>query len=112
MSTETMTVTVRDRSAESPWGVGLTRPCTRKIEISPFCPTCGERRGEPEGLNQCDDGAFYWVQVWQNPCGHQDMYADVITEACERAGQPAPVSSGTGTPPGSGYERTTGTSRC
>jgi hypothetical protein len=77
----TMTVTVRDRASEAPWGVGLTNPVTRKITISAFCPVCGGRRGEPQGLNQCDDGAFYWVQVWKNPCGHLDMYEDVLNEA-------------------------------
>lgn len=78
---ETMTVTVRDRSREAPWGVGVTTPVTRKITISAFCPRCGQRRGEPQGLNQCDDGAWYWVQVWTNPCGHLDMYEDVLSEA-------------------------------
>lgn len=78
---ETMTVIIRDASHERPWGVGLTTPVTRKVTISAFCPTCGERRGEPRGSNQCDDGAFYWVQVWTNPCGHIDMYSAVAKEA-------------------------------
>lgn len=82
---ETMTVTVRDLSAEAPWGVGLTNPVTRKVVISAFCPVDGERRGEPRGLNQCDDGAHYWVQVWANPCGHTDMYDAVIKEAAALA---------------------------
>ncbi|MGV9818389.1 hypothetical protein [Nocardia xishanensis] len=81
---ETMTVTVRDRSAEAPWGVGLTSPVTRQVTISANCPRCGQRRGEPRGLNQVDDGAHYWVQVWINPCGHVDMYADVVVEAAAR----------------------------
>lgn len=80
-SIDTMTVTVRDRSAESPWGYGLTRPITRTITISAFCPACGQRRGEPSGINECDDGAAYWVQQWFNPCGHIDYYPDVIREA-------------------------------
>lgn len=78
---ETMTVTVRDRASESPWGSGFTNPRTRKVTISAFCPACGGRRGTPQGQNSCDDGAFYWVQTWKNPCGHVDMYADVINEA-------------------------------
>jgi hypothetical protein len=82
---ETMTVTVRDRSREAPWGQGLTNPVTRKITISAFCPIDGQRRGEPHGLNSCDDGAFYWVQTWKNPCGHTDMYEDVIEEAAAMA---------------------------
>ena len=79
----TMTVTVRDRAAEAPWGSGPTNPVTRTVTISANCPRCGGRRGEPQGLNSCDDGAYYWVQTWTNPCGHVDMYADVIREAGE-----------------------------
>ena len=86
MSYDTMTVTIRDRSAESAWGSGLTQPVTRKVTISAFCPLDGQRRGEPRGLNQCDDGAHYWVQVWDNPCGHTDMYAAVVKEARARDG--------------------------
>jgi hypothetical protein len=82
---ETMTVTVRDRSREAPWGVGLTSPVTRKITISAFCPIDGQRRGEPQGRNDCDDGAYYWVQTWQNPCRHIDSYADVVNEAAAMA---------------------------
>lgn len=76
-----MTVTVRDRSAEPKWGHGLTRVATRKITIPATCPQCGGPRGEPRGMNQCEDGVFYWTQVWDNPCGHVDYYADVIAEA-------------------------------
>jgi len=94
MAAETMTVTVRDRSREAPWGSGPTYPVTRKITISAFCPVCGEHRGEPQGLNQCDDGAYYWVQVWVNPCGHRDMYADVVNEALAMAIDEAEASRG------------------
>jgi len=79
--TKTMTVTVRDRASEAPWGVGLTSPVTRKITISAFCPIDGRRRGEPHSLNSCDDGAFYSVDAWDNPCGHLDTYRDVLAEA-------------------------------
>lgn len=84
---DTMTVTVRDRAAERPWGSGYTDPVTRTVAISAYCPRCGEKRGEPTGQNQCDDGAFYWVQVWANPCGDVDRYADVIKEAAQLARQ-------------------------
>lgn len=77
----TMTVTVRYRSAEAPWGHGPTRPVTRKVTISSRCPVCGGRRGEPCGQNSSEDGAHYWVQTWQNPCGHTDLYAAVVAEA-------------------------------
>ena len=88
MSDETMTVTIRDRSAESAWGSGPAKPATRKATISALCPVtnCGQRRGEPRGLSQCEDGAYYWVQVWQNPCGHVDMYNAVVEEARQRDG--------------------------
>ncbi|OMC00343.1 hypothetical protein A5733_04325 [Mycobacterium sp. NS-7484] len=78
---DTMTVTVRDRAAESPWGSGPINPITRTVTIAAACPRCGARRGTPQGLRQCDDGAFYWVQVWHNPCGHIDYYDNVISEA-------------------------------
>jgi hypothetical protein len=94
-STETMTVTVRDRASEHPWGSGFTTPITKTVTISAFCRICGSRRGQPRGLNSCDDGAFYWIQVWENPCGHLDRYVDVLKEASERAGHPsAPASTG------------------
>lgn len=81
MLTDTMTVRVRDRSAEKPWGVGFTDPCVRQVTISNTCPVCGGERGEPRNLNQCDDGAHYSVDIWTNPCGHVDYYAAVVEEA-------------------------------
>lgn len=83
----TMTVTVRDRSAESPWGSGPVNPATRQVTISAYCPQCGQHRGDPQGRNQVDDGARYWVQVWKNPCGHVDRYTAVIEEARRLAEQ-------------------------
>jgi hypothetical protein len=76
-----MKVRVRDRSAEKPWGVGFTDPVVRIVEISVRCPACGGLRGTPRNLNQCDDGAHYSVDVWDNPCGHVDYYAAVVKEA-------------------------------
>ncbi|MEW9530566.1 hypothetical protein [Microbispora sp. NPDC049125] len=67
----TMTVTVRDRRGESPWGVGLTSPRTRTVTIPANCRRCGEKRGEPKGHNTSDDGEWYWVQTWNNPCGER-----------------------------------------
>lgn len=83
---ETIKVTVRDHSAEAPWGQGLTRPVTRTVEISAFCqvPNCGGRRGQPRGQNLCDDGAYYHVSAWSNACGHVDLYEAVIAEAKAR----------------------------
>lgn len=73
-------VTVRDRSSESPWGSGLLRPVIARVEISANCPKCGAPRGEIKNLNSCDDGAYYSVSVWENPCGHSDPYVDVLKE--------------------------------
>ena len=82
---QTMKVRVRDRSAEAPWGSGLVQPVVRTVEISTKCPTCGGERGKPRNLNQVDDGEYYSVDVWDNPCGHVDMYADVVKEAARLA---------------------------
>lgn len=77
----TMTVRVRDRASEKPWGVGFTDPCVRTVTISAACPKCGGERGEPRNLNQAEDGAYYSVDIWTNPCGHVDYYGDVVKEA-------------------------------
>lgn len=77
-------VRVRNRAAESAWGSGLTRPVVDMISISPHCPECGQRRGLPRTHRQHDDGETYYVDIWANPCGHEDHYADVIKEAAAR----------------------------
>ena len=81
----TMTVTVRDRNAERPWGSGRTSPVIREVTISARCPRCSNLRGEPEQTSQHEDGVSYSVDVWHNPCGHVDMYADVVDEAASLA---------------------------
>ncbi|MDV7246369.1 MULTISPECIES: hypothetical protein [Rhodococcus] len=45
--TDTITVTVRDRTVEPDWGSGILRVCTREVEISTSCARCGGRRGIP-----------------------------------------------------------------
>lgn len=77
----TMRVRVRDRSAEAPWGSGPVNPLVRTVEIPYSYPRCGADRGRPRNLNQCEDGAHYSVDVWENPCGHVDLYDDVVREA-------------------------------
>jgi hypothetical protein len=84
----TMTVRVRDRAGEAPWGVGLTNPLVRTVTIRGTCPTCGGPRGKPRNLNQYDDGAYYCVDVWDNPCGHVDRYTAVIAEAKQLSDSP------------------------
>lgn len=83
-STETLTVVVRDRASEDPWGSGLTNPCIREVTIPAVCPQCGGPRGEPRWLRTYDDGVWYSVQVWDNPCGHLDTYRDVVIEAAAK----------------------------
>ena len=77
----TMQVRIRDRASESPWGVGPVNPCVRTVTISDRCPVCSGERGAPSNLNQCDDGAYYSVDVWRNPCGHVDLYENVARES-------------------------------
>ncbi|WP_431881712.1 hypothetical protein [Micromonospora chalcea] len=80
----TIEVTVRDTSGEPAWGSpGPWRVCTRKVVIGANCPKCGAPRGERRGRNLCEDGDYYWVEQWDNPCGHVDHYAAVIAEAKE-----------------------------
>lgn len=86
---ETITVIVIDREAEeAAWGhsSGPWSPALRTVTISAFCqiPDCGQRRGEVKGYNGCEDGAYYHVNVWANPCGHRDYYPDVLAEARRR----------------------------
>lgn len=76
-----MTVRVRDRDAEAPWGSpGLITPRVRTITISALCPECPGLRGEPMNRDLCDDGAYYSVDVWTNPCGHVDTHEAVLAE--------------------------------
>lgn len=83
---ETLTVTVHDTLTEAAyWGRGYASPLTREVTISAYCPQCGGKRGEPRWHRQCDDGEWYSVQVWTNPCGHVDMYDAVLVEAKTRA---------------------------
>ena len=78
----TMTVRGRDGAAESAtWGSGSFRPVVRTVTIPASCPTCGGVRGIPSMHRQYEGGEWFLVDVWTNPCGHLDMYDDVIREA-------------------------------
>lgn len=81
-----MTVRIRDRAVEAPWGSGPISPAVRTVTIPAVCPECGGPRGEPHNLNQCEDGAHYSTDVWANPCGHVDMYPAVAREAAQLGG--------------------------
>ena len=51
------------------------------VTIASTCPTCGGRRGKPVLRPYCEEGQFYSVHTWTNPCGHVDYYPDVLREA-------------------------------
>ena len=52
-----------------------------RVEISDCCPICGEKRGTPQSTRYCEDGEWYNVDNWKNPCGHLDNYKDCLIEA-------------------------------
>lgn len=55
------------------------------VEISDKCPICGELRGTPYNYHFCEDGEWFDVDRWDNPCGHIDKYANVWKEAIAEA---------------------------
>lgn len=107
---ELITVTVRDRSREAPWGVGLTSPVIREVRISACCPHCGARRGKRSWLTTYDDGERYWTQTWScsAACGHVDHYADVVVEADRIASAAVSNEVCSRTPPTSRLDPTPG----
>jgi len=56
------------------------------VEISDNCPICGGKRGIPHSYNFCEDGEWFNVDRWDNPCGHIDKYGDVIRESRKQEG--------------------------
>ena len=54
---------------------------SKAIEIADNCPVCGKPRGKPYGYNFTEDGENFFVNRWDNPCGHIDYYKDVLVEA-------------------------------
>ena len=78
---DTMTVKVFDRST---WGTSAPYPLVRTITISKTCPKCGARRGEPKIKGQFDNGDMHYIHTWHNPCGHIDMYSEVLKEASKK----------------------------
>lgn len=72
----TMTVRVIDHGT----GPGYTYPVIRTIAIGAYCPKCGGRRGEPRPHNFCEDGGWLTCDRWTNPCGHLDLYRDLLAE--------------------------------
>lgn len=63
------------------------------IEIGNNCPVCGGPRGKPYSYNFCEDGEWFTVDRWENPCGHIDKYGDCIREAQTITGK-EPICNG------------------
>ena len=51
------------------------------IEIADTCPVCGEKRGVPRPYRFYEDGEWFTVSQWNNPCGHLDNYGDCYRES-------------------------------
>ena len=52
-----------------------------KVLIGARCPRCGGPRGEAKPGRVFEDGDVFYVDSWENPCGHVDNYADCYREA-------------------------------
>jgi hypothetical protein len=73
----TMTVRVSNRGTSRSYeGVRTT-----VVTIVATCPRCNGPRGYVHRGRVIEDGEHYSVDVWENPCGHEDSYADVLVEA-------------------------------
>lgn len=84
-----MTVTIMYRNSYH-GGDGWTYyPLT--VVIAATCPVCGGKRGEPTMRRFCEDGEWYNVSTWQNPCGHIDRYQDIYAETKQREQQSLPA---------------------
>ena len=55
----------------------------KTIKIADNCPICGKKRGVPQSKTFCEDGEWFTVDVWENPCNHIDKYQDCYFEAEE-----------------------------
>lgn len=51
------------------------------VEIADTCPRCGGPRGQSYQYAFWENDEWHFVSRWDNPCGHQEKYADVIQEA-------------------------------
>lgn len=51
------------------------------VEIGDRCPVCNSERGKPVPYNFCEDGEWFVVDRWKNPCGHIDYYPEVLKES-------------------------------
>lgn len=53
------------------------------VSILPACSRCGGPRGWDTIKSRCfrKGGGVYEADQWTNPCGHEDRYQDILTEA-------------------------------
>lgn len=74
----TMQVRVPDRSN---WGTSGPAVVVRSLTLSRRCPCCGGPRGNAYPFRFHEDGDWFTVDRWDNPCGHLDLYTHVLAEA-------------------------------
>ena len=55
----------------------------KTIKINDTCPICGLLRGKPKSYRFHEDGNWFTVDIWENPCGHLDTYAECLREAIQ-----------------------------
>ena len=81
-----MKVTVIDREEmRKVWGTSAYSIVTTTLEIPDTCDVCGGKRGQPTPHRTHEDGETVYPDVWHNPCGHVDKYADIIKRHGARA---------------------------
>lgn len=75
-----MNVRVPDRDAN--WGIpGAPAIVVRCVVIPRRCPACGGPRGNAHPVHIQDTPVNLSWDRWDNPCGHLDLFRDVIAEA-------------------------------
>lgn len=52
-----------------------------ELSVRWACPVCGGPRGDVHHGESTDEGCGLDVAAWENPCGHDDLYAAVRAEA-------------------------------
>lgn len=85
----TMTVRVRhDGDGPGYEGVGILT-----VTVPARCPQCGGPRGTDTIRRHVfrADGETHSVDVWSNPCGHVDLYDEVVRESQRVPDRPAPA---------------------
>ncbi|MFF4388511.1 hypothetical protein ACFY0G_17290 [Streptomyces sp. NPDC001552] len=73
---KTMTYRICDRGS----GRGYEGVRIVTVTVAATCPQCGGPRGEASASRFSEDGAWYTVDRWSNPCGHTDLYENVLAE--------------------------------